>query len=261
MLKLGAIGTASSHLAHFARELVGDLRIVRALALPGDPRSVPAGIELREAAEDFADGLDGILVLTRDGRNHAAEALPYLTQGLPVFVDKPLACDLISAERIAAAGRVASFSVLRFLPEVETLRHDGARLLEIRVPGNGASPNAGFWFLGIHGAELACALAGRPRLEAVIVSGGVLTARFNAGGGVFDLVLDPAASGYEIVHSGGHIVLDADAAYRQGARRLERFFAGEDVIATADMLALVALLEEVLTRGLARPIPKVSSLA
>ncbi|KKB12640.1 hypothetical protein VE25_06950 [Devosia geojensis] len=261
MLKLGAIGTASSHLAHFARELAGDVRIVRALALPGDPRNVPVGIELREAAEGFADGLDGILVLTRDGRNHAAEALPYLAQGLPVFIDKPLACDLISAEKIVSAGRVASFSVLRFSPEIEELRRNGIALREIRVPGNSASPNAGFWFLGIHGAELACALAGRPRIESVSVESGVLAARLTGTSGAFDMVLDPAAKDYELRHRDGHIILDVEIAYREGARQLERFFAGEDVIAAADMLAPVALLEEVLTRALARAIPKVSSLA
>lgn len=260
MVKLGAIGTASSHLAHFARELAGDVRIVRALALPGDPRSVPVGIELREAAEGFADGLDGILVLTRDGRNHAAEALPYLAQGLPVFVDKPLACDLISAEKIVSAGRVASFSVLRFSPEIEEFGN-GIALREIRVPGNSASPNAGFWFLGIHGAELACALAGRPRIESVSVEGGVLAARLTGTSGAFDMVLDPAAKDYEVRHRDGHIILDVEIAYRHGARQLERFFAGEEVIGAADMLAPVALLEEVLTRALARPIPKVSTLA
>lgn len=253
MLKLGAIGTASSHLAHFARELAGDARIVRARALPGDPHKVPAGIELHESDEGFADGLDGILVLTRDGRGHADEALPYLAQGLPVFVDKPLACDLISAERIVRAGRVASFSVLRFLPEVEELVQGRVRLHEIRVPGNGASPYAGFWFIGIHGAELACALVTRPLIEAVGVDGSVLTARLNGTTGPFALVLDPAAGGYEIRHAGGHEVLDVEAAYRQGARRLERFFAGEDVVSAADMLAPVALLEDVLTRVRAKP--------
>ncbi|GLQ57959.1 hypothetical protein [Devosia nitrariae] len=252
MLKLGAIGTASSHLAHFARELAADARIVRALALPSDPRIVPAGIELCETAEGFADNLDGILVLTRDGRNHAAEALPYLAQGLPVFVDKPLACDLISAEQMVRAGRVTSFSVLRFLPEVEELARGGVQLREIRVPGNGAGPHAGFWFLGIHGAELASTLVAQLRIEAVGVEGGVLTARLNGGTGPFAVVLDPAASGYEIGHAGGHEVLDVEAAYRHGASQLERFFAGEDVVSAAEMLAPIALLEDVLTRVRAR---------
>lgn len=248
MTRLGAVGTASTHLAHFARELGADTAIVRALALPGDPAETPPGVDLCREPEGFADGLDGIVLLTRDGRNHLAEALPYLQRGLPVFVDKPLACDSTSAERLLRAGRIASFSVLRFARELDALGEADAPR-EIRVPCDGGSPHAGFWFLGIHGSELACALGGPVRVTAVDREDGALRARLDGDRGAFDLVLDPRAEDYTISTTEKQVVLDVAHAYRQGARQLKRFFAGEPVMEEADMLTPIALLEDLISRA------------
>lgn len=245
MLRLGAVGTASSHLAHFARELDGNAQIVRALMTRGDPAAAPKGIELHGDADSFVDGLDGILVLTRDGRRHRDEARPFLERGLPVFVDKPLACDLWSATEIVAGGRVASFSVLRLLPEIAALREAGTSIEQILVPGDAVSPYAGFWFLGIHGVELACALAGRPEVQHVALDGAMLNARLHAAAQSFDLVLDPVATAYEIHHADGIAKLDVQRAYTLAGRQLERFFAGENVSSAQEMLAPIELLEQV----------------
>jgi hypothetical protein len=261
MLRLGAIGTASSHLAHFARELNGDAQIVRALMTPGDPPAVPPGVELHSDADRFADDLHGVLILTRDGRQHLEQAQPWLERGLPVFVDKPLACDLWSATEIAAGGRVASFSALRLLREIASLRAAGTPIQQIRVPGDVASPYAGFWFLGIHGAELACALAGPPEIQHVAFVDAILRARLRTAVQTFELVLDPAAAGYEIHYADGTLILDVQRAYTLAARRLERFFAGENVSGAQQMLAPIELLEQVLSHVPAQAKSAVASLA
>jgi hypothetical protein len=260
MLRLGAIGTASSHLDHFARELDGDARIVRALRTPGDPAAAPPGIELHDDAARFLDSLDGVLILTRDGRHHREQALPLLARGLPIFVDKPLACDLRSATEVVAGGRVASFSALRFLPEIASLRAAGTPISAIRVPGDGASPHAGFWFHGIHGAELACALAGKCDVHDVAAGATGLRAHLRAPGQSFELTLDPCAATYEVHHADGISNLDVPAAYTLAARQLERFFAGENVSSAQEMLAPIELLEQVLSHMPAQAKPSLASL-
>lgn len=259
MLKLGAVGAQSSHLGHFARELGGDAQIVRVLPIDADAAAVPAGIDVSDDTDGFAAGLDGVLILTRDGRKHKEQALPFLERGLPVFVDKPLACDLGQAEDILAAGRVASFSTLRFLPEVEALRANATAIRRISVPANGADPNAGFWFLGIHAAELACTLVGNCDVERVAFEGSALAATLRSSGGPLELVLAPATAGYRIEHAEGAIDLDAGLAYTFGAHQLERFFAGDDVLGPEQMVAPIALLEQVLSRVPARAQPGFAS--
>lgn len=255
MLRLGAVGAQSSHLAHFARELNGDARIVRVLPIDAHVSAVPAGLEVSHGFGRFADGLDGVLIFTRDGRNHAKQAAPFLSTGLPVFVDKPLACNVDDAQTILAAGRVTSFSALRFLPDVRSLRASGAAIRQIRVPADGADPNAGFWFHGIHGAELACAAVGPCQVHSVTMDGSTLIAVLHAPSQSFELVLNPSATTYEIEHSGGTINLDTGAAYGLAARELERFFTEEPGLSAEEMLAPIELLEQVLSITQAPPQP------
>ncbi|MBB6097504.1 hypothetical protein HNR42_000921 [Deinobacterium chartae] len=246
-MELGAVGTASSHLAHFARELRGTARLTRALPLPGDPPALPRGVRHCAAPAAFSEGLGGVLLLSRDGREHLEQARPFLEAGLAVFVDKPLACDAASARELLALGRVTSFSTLRFLPEVAALRAQQVPVTEVRTPADPASSYAGRWFLGIHGAELACALQPGLELRAVERHGERLTLRLEGPQGPLALQLDPAADGFELRHAGGVLRLDDSACYRYGARRLEAFFVQGVVPLTAEeMLAPVALLETAL---------------
>lgn len=246
-LRLGAVGLRSTHLEHFSRELGAEARIVRALALPDeDDCPVPEGVERWDDPESFIAGLDGALILTRDARRHEADAAPALASGLPVFIDKPLAISSDAAKRLLASGRVTSFSVLRFLREIEALASTPRFPLRIEVPADQASPYGGRWFLGIHAAELAAALCG-PALEfsSTRELRGNLHILLDGARGQVELVLRTGIRDYVVEAGGQRLLLDAAAAYAPGAAAIERFFVtgGHSPVPEAEMLAAVRLLE------------------
>lgn len=87
---------------------------------------------------------DAVCVFERDASRHAALALPHLQAGRPVFVEKPMALDVASARRLTEAGRVTSFSTLRWAPEVGLVRN--VQALRIEGPARETDPSGwGFY--------------------------------------------------------------------------------------------------------------------
>jgi predicted dehydrogenase len=86
--------------------------------------------------EDVIGQVDAVLISVDDGFDHVRRAKPFVEAGLPVFVDKPLACtveelDTFLAWRKAGA-KVLSSSGLRYAPEIEPLLTSRESLGEIR---------------------------------------------------------------------------------------------------------------------------------
>lgn len=172
MTRIGLVGTESSHVDHFLRLLNaerrhGDARVValsggdsernRALAAAGDVETVVDG------PGDLAGLVDAVLICSRDGRAHRAEAVPLIEAGLPVFVDKPLAASEADARTIVDAARTHGVplyegSALRFVPALAGLR--GGRPLAVHVsgPADPAGPYGGLYYYGVHLAEAAAEL-------------------------------------------------------------------------------------------------------
>ena len=81
--------------------------------------------------DDFRDmvtEVDAILLARDDARNHAKFAEPFLTAGLPVYVDKPVALSLGSLEDLYRLetndGKIFSCSALRFSKDLEFSEDD-----------------------------------------------------------------------------------------------------------------------------------------
>ena len=152
-LRLGIIGTDTSHVTAFAKTLndpaapdhVAGARIVAAFK-GGSPdvESSRSRIEnftkeLREkwsvrivdAIPDLCGLVDGILIESVDGRAHLAQARQAVTCHKPIFIDKPLASTLDDARAIAKLAKDSgvpwfSASSLRF----GQARNAGAGLME-----------------------------------------------------------------------------------------------------------------------------------
>jgi predicted dehydrogenase len=179
-MRIGIVGTENSHTDYYLRCFNQEHRYAqhRVVALAGGAND--RNLELTQADDstaiaivDDVSGLigriDAAIVCSRDGRRHRAEAITLLEAGLPVFVDKPLACSVGDAQAILATARkasvpVTSYSSLRWAPLVTELAEQIARAdtaprrVAITGPADADSPYAGIWFYGIHVVEIALAL-------------------------------------------------------------------------------------------------------
>lgn len=181
-MRIGIVGTENSHVDHYIRHFNGEGRYPphRVTALSGgrDERNTAlaqaGGIDdVVDSPADLVGRVDAAIVCSRDGRLHRAQAVPLLAAGLPVLVDKPLACDLEDARAILAAAvaggvPVTSYSALRWAEPVDDLAATLATgsppdLLAVSGPADPGSEYGGLFFYGIHVVEIALRLtAGRP---------------------------------------------------------------------------------------------------
>jgi hypothetical protein len=165
-MRVGVVGTESTHVRHIVRycnveHRAGDARVVAVAAADRDI-GIPCVVD---RAEDLLGLVDAVIVANRDGRVHAARALPFLTAGLPTFVDKPFACDLRDAEAMVRVAErhhapLTSYSALRWHPALAALAAGPPpRSVVATGPADPASPYAGIHFYGAHPVEVALILA------------------------------------------------------------------------------------------------------
>jgi hypothetical protein len=173
-LRVGIVGTQSSHVDHMLRYFnvehrAGDARVVAVAEATRD-----VGIS-QVHVDDLVGQVDAVIVTDRDGRRHAAQAIPFLRAGIPTFVDKPLAASVADAETIVrtaeqSGAALTSFSALRWHPAFVDLTADRVAnrpadtptAVVTTGPVDPDSPYAGIHFYGIHPVELALILAPGP---------------------------------------------------------------------------------------------------
>lgn len=178
-MRIGLIGTESDHAVDFLRMLNAMERSPgdRIVAIWGedDARTRDVAqkfgpVSVKQHPENVAAEVDAALLVSRYGSLHLSHALPFVARGLPVFIDKPLACSLSDATAILDAAKrsgapVMSASALRWQPDTELVTSKMAalgRLISVTATGTfyPDSPYGGSFFYGIHAAELAVQLAG-----------------------------------------------------------------------------------------------------
>jgi hypothetical protein len=192
MIKLGMLDFDTSHCVEFTRrfnhigkdeeQFVEGAKVV--IGSAGGSKLSPEriegftkqmkdyGVPLVEKPTDMIGKVDGMLIEAVDGTVHYERAKPFLDAGIPCFVDKPYACSVDDAKKIAelAAKKkvpVFSSSSLRYAPEVVSFVADPARgkLIGCLVYAPASlSPiperNAGLFHYGIHGVEVLYTLMG-----------------------------------------------------------------------------------------------------
>jgi predicted dehydrogenase len=177
-MRIGLVGVDSSHADDFLRLVNVERRYSssRVAAIWGADADRARGLAEQfgvEAVANFAaliGKVDAVIVGDRHGDLHLAHALPFLAAGLPVFVDKPLACSVHDAGAIVAAAQtsgapLASASAVRWQEDADALSRRIAELggaTHIIASGSFQpdSEYGGAIFYGIHTVELALQLAG-----------------------------------------------------------------------------------------------------
>lgn len=180
-MRLGIVGTESSHVDLIIDHLnVAEARPdTRVVALAGGDRDRSRELARRgrieqivDSVEDLLDLADVLLVTDRHGGRHLEHAMPFLTEGRPVFVDKPMACSVADATRIISAARehgtlVTSYSALRHLPDTDALIRRLPSLGPLRSvvttgPADPASEHGGIFYYGIHPVDVAMLMTEGP---------------------------------------------------------------------------------------------------
>ena len=200
VLRVGAIGADSSHLAEFScrmadlhaaggtRCLVTHFHDLEARALRTHPASqtlLPKAEKWREQVlalgaretrtiDELLQSVDAVMVLNRDGHRHFDLAVRCFERGKPTFVDKPLTCSFDQAGKLLNLARTTgarcwSASALRFAPEIGRIpRAELGRIVAVDAFGGGETCDLmpGLWFYGCHTIEMVDAIWG-PGVERV----------------------------------------------------------------------------------------------
>jgi len=184
MFKLGIIGLDTSHTVKFAQLIQGEHRIVHSLKITGalrfpspfqneegqDERQQQLeelGIKVSTEFEEAVDGVDGILLEINDPALHLKYFKMAAELGVPVFIDKPFADNLVNATEIVDIAKAKNISIwtsssLRFTPEIKKCAEDMTSLKTVNIYGPLGSAPAGssvIWY-GIHSFEMLATLAG-----------------------------------------------------------------------------------------------------
>jgi predicted dehydrogenase len=271
--RLGIVGTENSHADHYVAmaNTQGRFPGLRVVALAGGDsernRTLAAGGGVEQVVDDPSDligKVDAAIVCSRNGHQHRSEAVPLLRAGIPVLVDKPLACSVDDAQAIleaaAAAGvPVTSSSALRYLPAVTRLATQLAdsrpEVLQVSGPADASSEHGGLFFYGIHSVEILFALLRSATVRDVTASsfGDLVVITAVSGSTPVVLHLDQPRSGHQspwrvVARLEGRAVarqIDLDDHYLapQVAVFAEMLRTGKRPLTDAQLVAPVRLLE------------------
>lgn len=237
MIKVGIIGSDNSHAQVFSalanlEEGYHGARVegVRVTYIYGEdlPQTHDLAQKCKietvaESPEEMIGMVDAVICVWRHAGKHL-DVIPFLTAGIPAFVDKPLALTTEDALRILDAASlggvpVTSFSSLRYEDSLQqfiaALDEDVGELATgiCTGPADISSPYGGIFFYGIHAVEImnavwgygcssVCSMLNRGNL--------IVTCKF-AGGAVVALnFLAPGKAPYVF-----HVAAFGDKGWRQ----------------------------------------------
>ena len=274
-LRIGIVGTENSH----AEDIINYLNVqrkspaARIVALVGDDPARnryladKGGIAtVAPTSHELIGAVDALIVTNRDGALHRQHAEPFLDAGIPVWVDKPLACSVDDAQAIIDAARrtstpLTSYSAVRWVPDTERLIAEAVGIGEIQTvtivgPADSTSEYGGIFFYGIHSADLAQRLApGGPGTVQVERAANTVVVRYHSGAVLVTLQLvKPAESTRVPFHAmivGRHGIVSGDVRLEENYVEpgLEVFLTmmatGRPPLAYDDLLKPISVLEQV----------------
>ncbi|NLF32717.1 MAG: Gfo/Idh/MocA family oxidoreductase [Planctomycetes bacterium] len=287
-MNIGIIGAENSHTIVVAKLLNVD-RAVRGATVThvwGETRAfaekaaeegkIPTIVE---DPREMLGKVDGIMVDHRDGKYHIPAVKPFVKAGVPVFVDKPMACSLAEARRFlkfrseckVPVTTMSSIVLQPWAVELKKkLRGIGrVRALHLHGPGDYKSQYGGIWFYGIHQVELMTELVGIGATHAQMIVNGEDSAAvvtYPEGLTVTMNFLVKAPYGFSVAATGHEGSFESAATYDpSGAEAVVRTFTkmfrtGTEPFSDERMLAPLAVLEAMeksLQKGTAVKVAKV----
>jgi len=267
VIKLGVVSLESTHVDAFCRIFNSDSSepthlegaVVAALCNQQNDAARIAQLQSEWGIEivvnqprDLLGMVDAALICSRDGSLHLEQAWPFLEEGLPVFVDKPLALHLDDVHdmidlALEGGAPLMSASGLRYAEELETalaeIGDDEIVHADLIGPGE-------LFFYGIHLSDVLNAVMG-PGVQAVSDLGehgfDLIAVSFGDGRSAsLQLLRDPAPR-----HQGQLFTADGSARFeirkhtfymRMMRQFLTMIETGEPPIAYEEMAEAIAVL-------------------
>jgi len=171
-MKIGLIGAENSHARHFCNAII--THYIYGADDPAECKKLCEEFDLEECgSEEELIAKSGAVVVTyRKGSEHYEPVMKALRAGKPVFNDKPFACSLSEAQEIAALALEKNVPLtggtsLKGLPGLPAIRESigpGSTVV-ISFAADPASPYDGYWFYGMHAAELCLVLCGEDFID------------------------------------------------------------------------------------------------
>lgn len=174
-MKIGIVGTDTSHVEIFAKELLSgtypnvelagyvpffstDFEISYSRTEDYEAFLQSHAVPLYETPETLAAEMDALMILTVDGRNHLDLYKRVAGYEKPVFIDKPVAMNLeefMEMQKIEKATGATFFSSssLRFADINEELKKKAIQSCVFRVPIPKQEKLPGYLWYGVHTLE------------------------------------------------------------------------------------------------------------
>ena len=174
MRKVVILGCENSHANNFLKfikeeekfsdvEVIGVYSHVREAS---EKLSEEFGVKVMDNYDEAVGKVDGVIITARHGDNHFKYAKPYISSGVPMFIDKPITIseeEAIEFMRLCRDNgvRITGGSCLKFADVVQDVKkayleeRDGKTLgAFFRAPVNLNNEHGGFFFYSQHLTEM-----------------------------------------------------------------------------------------------------------
>ncbi len=179
MYRIAILGCESNHargyLSVLRNEKIEDVEVVGVYSHQREAAEKLAadfGVAVADSYDAFVGKVDGIIINARHGDNHYLYAKPYISAGIPMFIDKPITISETEALEFqgaleAAGCRITGGSMCIYSDYVIGLR-DMIKSGEygsvlggcVRAPLMSESEHGGFYFYSHHLVHVMCELFG-----------------------------------------------------------------------------------------------------
>ena len=181
MKKIAILGCENSHANNFLKYVknnpeFADIEIVGVYSDEIDASEKLAhdfGVAVMKNYTDAVGKIDGLIITARHGDNHYKYAKPYLSSGIPMFIDKPITVSEQDAIKLIAELKCANIKItggssLRHDKFVKKLKEENINSVGgatsgglVRAPLLSKSVYGGFYFYAQHLVEIVCEVFGR----------------------------------------------------------------------------------------------------
>ncbi len=188
MFRIGIIGSDNSHADAFSKLInlknpetgeleYPDCKVTGIFGLEKERTEEVAkngAIEfIASTPEELIGRVDAVMIVFRHGDLHAKYAMPFLKQGIPVWLDKPFTIKNSDAKELIAASEryktiLTGGSTCKFAYDILMLKNmvkNGGRIGQVKsamlnFPASLENEYGGIYFYGAHLVEMACAVFG-----------------------------------------------------------------------------------------------------